>query len=292
VTTDARGAAVTVVIPARDAAATIDAQLAALAHQDHDGPLHVVLADNGSSDDTAARAAAWADRFASLRVVDASARRGPAFARNAGTEAAPTELVLLCDADDIADRSYVRHLSEALADADAVAGGTVDFHDEVPDPPPAPQPFGTAGFGFLPGLMSCSCGYRKSAWAAVGGFDAETYPVATCEDIDFAWRLQLEGFRLVQAPAGFVFYRNPPSARRVLRTWYRYGRYQPVLQQRFGPTGLRPEPSRRVAAAWVRLVLHSYRLVAGDAPRRRWCRELGRRVGRAVGSLRCRTRYL
>ena len=143
----------------------------------------------------------------------------------------------------------------------------------------------------LSGLWS-RCGYRKAAWAAVHGFDADTYPVATCEDIDFAWRLQLEGFRLVQAPAGFVFYRSPPSAWRVLRTWYRYGRYQPVLQQRFGPAGLRPEPPRRVAAAWARLVLHSYRLVAGDAPRRRWCRELGRRVGRLVGSLRSRTRYL
>lgn len=286
------GVPVTVVIPARDAASTIDAQLAALAAQDHDGPLHVVVADNGSIDDTAARARAWVDRLPLLRVVDASARPGPAFARNTGTAAATTELVLLCDADDVADPAFVRRLCAALETADAVAGGTVAFRGTPPTSAPAPPAFGTGGFGFLPALMSSSCGYRTAAWAAVGGFDDDAFPVATCEDIDFAWRLQLAGFTLVQEPAGFVHYREPASARRVLRTWYRYGRYMPVLQARFGPAGMRPEPLRRVIAGWARLLLHCHRLAGPDAARRRWCRDLGRRVGRLVGSIRTGTRYL
>lgn len=287
-----RSPAVTVVIPARNAAATIDAQLASLADQDHDGPLHVIVADNGSTDDTVARVEAWTDRFADLRVVDASARRGPAYARNVGTGAATTELVLLCDADDVADRAYVRRLAAALAEADAVAGGTVPFRGVVPAGAPAPRAFGTAGFGFLPGLMSCSCGYRKDAWAAVDGFDVDRFPVATCEDIDLAWRLQLAGFTLVQEPAGFVYYREPASARQVLRTWYRYGRYMPLLRQRFGAAGLRSDPARRVVAAWVRLVIHAYRLLGPDPARRLWCRDAGRRVGRLVGSVTARTPYL
>lgn len=284
--------AVTVVIPARDAAATIDAQLRALAAQDHDGPVHVIVADNGSTDGTAAAALAWGDRFAELRVVDASARRGPAFARNFGTAEATTELVVLCDADDIAHPSYVRRLVAALAAADAVAGGTVAFRGAPPADGATPAPFGTAGFGFLPGLMSSSCGYRRTAWEAVGGFDADRFPVATCEDIDFAWRLQLAGFTLAQEPAGYVYYREPATAWKVTRTWYRYGRYMPLLLERFRDAGLRPEPTRRVLAGWARLVIHGYRLVGGDAARRRWCRDAGRRAGRLVGSVRTGARYL
>ncbi len=289
--TGGAGEAVTVVIPARDAGATIDAALAGLADQDHGGPLHVIVADNGSTDDTGARVRAWSDRFTDLRVVDASARRGPGFARNVGTAAATTELVVLCDADDIADRSYVRILAAALGHADAVAGGTVSFHGAGPAPEPDPRPFGTGGFGFLPGLMSASCGYRKTAWAAVGGFDVEAFPT-TCEDVDLAWRLQLHGFTLVQEPAGFVHYREPATARQVLRTWYRYGRAMPMLRRRFGADGLRSEPARRVVAGWARLVIHGYRLLGPDAARRRWCRDAGRRLGRLVGSVQARTLYL
>jgi hypothetical protein len=41
------------------------------------------------------------------------------------------------------------------------------------------------------------------------------------------------------------------------------------------------------------LVATSYRLVLGTADERRaWCREAGRRVGRAVGSFRFRSLYL
>ena len=67
---------VSVVIPARNAAATIDDQLEALAAQEVDDPWEVVVSDNGSRDTTAARARAWASRLNSLRVVDASGASG------------------------------------------------------------------------------------------------------------------------------------------------------------------------------------------------------------------------
>ncbi|GMU78816.1 MAG: hypothetical protein AMXMBFR46_16100 [Acidimicrobiia bacterium] len=280
---------VTVVVPARDAAATIDAQLAALAAQDFEGPFEVIVADNGSTDDTAARARAWADRIPVLRVVDASSRPGPAHARNVGVAAASADRVLCCDADDIADRAWVRRLAGALDHADAVAGGTVELRGSAPSAAAEPRPFGTAGFGFLPGLIGASCGFRRPVWAAVGGFD-ESYP--TCEDLAFAWTLQLHGCSLVQEPDGFVHYRRPSTPSVVLRTWYRYGRYQPLLMREFGPAGLRREPLTRVLAGWSRIVLRSYRLLGGDDARREWLRDLGRRAGRVVGSVRTRTLYL
>src|SRR5690606_10578144 len=91
---------ISVVIPARDAARWIDAQLGALACQEVPVPWEVVVADNGSTDDTVARAEAWADRLP-VRVVDASGRPGPNHARNQGTAAARGDLLLYCDADDV-----------------------------------------------------------------------------------------------------------------------------------------------------------------------------------------------
>lgn len=280
---------VSVVIPAHNAAHTIDEQLAALAEQDYDGPIEIVVADNGSADDTVQRVRAWADRIPRLRVVDAAARRGPAHARNVGIAAASSGLVLCCDADDIADRAWVRTLVVALATADAVAGGTVAFRHDPPVPAPPPRPFGKAGFGFLPALMSCSFGLRRAAWEAIGGFD-EDFP--TCEDIDLAWRIQRAGFTLVQAPDAFVYYREPEAARDLFRSWYRYGRSQPLLMRRFGPDGLHRDRPVRVLAAWGRLALTCYRLAGNHSARRTWSREFGRRVGRLVGSIRSRTLFL
>lgn len=280
---------VSVVIPARDAAATIDAQLAALAEQDYPGPIEVVVADNGSTDDTAARARAWIDRIPRLRVVDAHDRPGAAHARNVGIAAASSDLVLLCDADDLVDRAWARHLTAALGSADAVAGGTAGFRGDPPAAATPPSAFGTAGFAFLPALSTASAGIHRATWAAIGGFD-ETLP--TGEDIDFAWRLQLRGFTLVQSPEAFVHYREPETARDTLRTWYRYGRSQPALMKRFGSAGLSREPWTRVAAAWGRLALHCYRLVGPAAGRRSWCRDLGLRSSRVVGSIRARALYL
>ena len=71
---------VTVVIPAFNVAPTIEDQLAALAEQRFDGSWEVVVADNGSTDETRAVAARWAEKLPSLRVVDASQRRGVSHA--------------------------------------------------------------------------------------------------------------------------------------------------------------------------------------------------------------------
>src|SRR5204862_175427 len=78
---------VSVLIPVRNAARLLPDQLNALAAQDYDGPWEVVVADNGSSDGSASVARRLAGRLPSLRVVDASGRRGAGPARNAGAAA-------------------------------------------------------------------------------------------------------------------------------------------------------------------------------------------------------------
>jgi glycosyltransferase involved in cell wall biosynthesis len=283
-------AAVSVVVPCRNAASTIDAQLAALADQDFDGALEIVVVDNQSTDGTARRVAQWQRAIPALRVVDARGRAAPAFARNTGIAAARHELVVACDADDVVDRAWARRLAESLANADVVAGGTVEWGGNALPDPPDPRPFGRAGFGYLPALSGSSFGVRKAAWSRLGGFDEE---LVYGEDIDFAWRAQLDGLRYASRPDAFVYHRVPDAAGELFRKWVRYGTYQPRLYRKFRGRALPRQPVPRALARWLLLAATSYRLVLGRAAARRaWCVEAGRRVGRVIGSVRSRTLYL
>ena len=125
--------AVSVVIPARDAAGVIGQQLGALAAQTH-RDFEVVVADNGSTDGTADAVRAAAGPL-DVRVVDASQRPGVAHARNVGIRSALAAKILFCDADDVAEPGWVAALADALDTVDLVGGrlevGVVNSAQEV-----------------------------------------------------------------------------------------------------------------------------------------------------------------
>jgi glycosyltransferase involved in cell wall biosynthesis len=281
---------VSVVVPCYNAAATIDTVLGSLADQDFDGPVEVLVVDNRSADDTSARALHWTTKLPALRVLPATARQGCGYARNVGIGAAANELVLSCDADDVVDRAWVRKMVEALAQSELVAGGLVTWQgDRVPERT-SPQSFGRAGFGFLPSFCGCNFGLHKSVWAALGGFDEE---LIGCEDVDLAWRAQLEGRTLATRVDAFVYHRVPERPIDAFRKLLFYGKYQPLLFARFRPSAMTRQPTHRAMARWLVLLATAYRLVIGSEEQRRaWCAEAGRRTGRVVGSIRFRSLYL
>jgi glycosyltransferase involved in cell wall biosynthesis len=280
-----RSPPVSIVIPARNAAATIDAQLSALAEQHYPGSIEVIVVDNGSDDDTAARARAWRARIPGLRVMLARERTGPGHARNVGFAAAHNELILMCDADDVADVEWAQHLVNALEGGDAVAGGAVAWIGGPLPRTSSPNRF-RVGLDFLPAFSSCSAAIRRPAWRAVGGFDED---LRQGEDLDLAWRIQLAGFRLKAAPEAFVYYREPAGTAGVFRKWVSYGACQVALAAKYRAAGLHAEPVWKVGAKWLVLLFTSYRLLGRRTTRRRWARDAGRRVGRLVGTLRQRT---
>jgi glycosyltransferase involved in cell wall biosynthesis len=87
---------VSVIIPAHNAAATIDAALQSVFAQTFQD-FEVIVIDDGSTDDLAARLAPWGDRVCYLHQSNA----GPARARNQGIERARGRLLAFLDADDI-----------------------------------------------------------------------------------------------------------------------------------------------------------------------------------------------
>ena len=284
---------VSVVIPARNAAATLAVQLQALATQVSTRPFEVIVADNGSTDDTAALVASHRDRVPGLRLVDAGAAPGTNAARNAGTREAGGDLVLLCDADDRVGPGWVEALARGLETADAVGGRL----DRVPlnagfidrwGPPTGALGIATH-LDFLRRPIGANAGFRREVWCALGGFD-ERY-VRGGTETEFYWRLQLRGYTLAAVDEAVVAYRMRSTFRALVRQMYVWGHQSPMLYRDFRAAGMRWQPM-----ATLRAWRHTARLLRPalrtPADRLRLARHLAYLSGRVVGSIRYRTVFL
>ncbi|MST31519.1 glycosyltransferase [Acidimicrobiaceae bacterium USS-CC1] len=215
--------AVSVVIPLYNAAATIGAQLDALAAQTATG-FEVVVADNGSAD----RGAEIARQHPiGAVVVDAGGVRGPSHARNVGSAMGGGDVLLYCDADDIVDRRWVEKLAAGLADSD-LAGGSLELRRLNPSNgawgvvdvnPMTRKP--------MPWFPSGNFGIRHAVLDDLGGWDES---LLAAEEADLCWRAQLAGKSLRFEPAAVVHYRLSPSALVHVRKQYHYGRSVAVAQ--------------------------------------------------------------
>jgi len=277
-----------VIIPARDAAATIGEQLAGLAAQDAGIAWEVVVVDNGSSDATVAFARSFADHLPSLTITTCE-RPGANAARNAGASVARGELLLYCDADDVVAPGWVSAMVDALKTYDVV-GGLIDndtFGSGYMQRHPPGVPVVA---GFLPRAITANLGVRRAAWSDVGGF-SEDYEYG-CTDTEFCWRLQLAGHVLGYTDRAVVAYRHRGTMRSAAVKAYRTGRSRGRLFRDFHPHGM-PQPRLAgVAFRWARIVVATPLLPFSQRLRWWWTTEASGAAGRLVGSGKFRVLYL
>ncbi len=284
---------VSVVIAARDAAATLPQQLNALAEQRTGRRWEVLVADNGSTDGTPDLARAHAGRLPSLRVLDASTQRGAGPARNAAARAARGEVLLFCDADDVVGPGWVERMGAALHEHE-VAAGRLEWallNDETAQRSRAlPQEHGlqhSEPLPWLPHASSSNLGVRADLFRRLGGFDTGARYL---QDTDLCWRAQLAGADLAYVPDAVVHMR----LRQTLRGSWRQGRSsgmgQRWLARRYGTVAAQrpaPEPERHPVVDAE--AVHGSRTVARLTGSWPW--RIARRAG-LVGSevLRVRSR--
>jgi glycosyltransferase involved in cell wall biosynthesis len=272
-----------VVIPAFNEAAHIADQLAALAAQEYPGEWEVLVGDNGSTDDTARIVQAWFDRLP-LKLVDASARRGGAPARNIAIEASDGDALLFCDADDVVGRGWLRAHAAALERVALSGGAVVHFKDKPADGAPvatAPETL----LGWLPYAQTANCAVRREACDAVCGFNEEN---AVAEDVEFSWLVQLHGYSFGYTPAAVVHKRARGTARDLFVQNYRYGKCDVYLFRRYRDHGATRPPARSLTRTYVGLIARLPGLGSSEI-RERWIHQAGRRTGRLVGSFKERT---
>ena len=220
------------VIPARDAAATIGDTLAALAAQEPD---EVIVVDDGSRDKTVA----LAEGSPVVTRVIRAAGEGPGAARNAGAAAATGDVLAFLDADCVPQPGWLREGARALESADLVQGRTTP-------PPDAPRgPFDRTLWVVAPwGLFeTANLLVRRELFERLGGFEPWLSPARSkelAEDVWFGWRAVRSGARAAFCDAAVVhhavFARGPRdyvAERLRLRYFPAMAKRIPELRQTF-----------------------------------------------------------
>jgi glycosyltransferase involved in cell wall biosynthesis len=270
---------VSVVMPVLNGMPWVEHQLRALAAQQLAVDWEVVVADNGSDDGTRACVERWAERDPRIHLVDASARRGEAAARNIGVRAARGRFLAFCDADDVVRPGWLASMLAALADADLVAG-MFDFSALDGVPQLVPVPAATRQLGFLPFALGANLAVRREAFEAVHGCCEE---LQIGPDVDLCWRIQLAGYGFAVTAGAVVEKRERSGVKPMFRAALGYGRCGPRLYGRYRSDGMRRD-LRGAVKAWVWLVAALPGLV-NPSRRRQWVRTFGIRAGRLAGSV-------
>jgi glycosyltransferase involved in cell wall biosynthesis len=215
-----------IVIPCLNGADTIGVQLERLADETWSEPWEVIIADNGSIDATRDVVRRYQKEMQNLRLVDASARRGVNYARNAGAAAAGGECIVFCDADDQIQPGWLAAMGEALRAHDSVAGR---LDSESLNDSWSVALRGLAqneGLGvFAQHLLHAAggnLGVRRSLHERIGGFDEDF--LGGADDIDYCWRLQHAGADLYFESQAVVSYRF----RGDLRSLFHQGRFYAI----------------------------------------------------------------
>lgn len=280
-----------VVVPVHNAEPYLGDLLASLELQDMRDPWEVVLVDNHSTDRSSAVAGQFAGRLP-LRMMEASARANPSYARNAGVASTTSEKLLFIDADDAVAPGYVRTMTAALdthhlvtsrVDSETLNPGWVrEAHGE-------PWQATSVGvfFGFLP-ASGINIGIRRSLFDSLGGFP-EAF--SGSEDMAFSWNAQINaGASLHFVPDAVYLYRYRESLGGLFSQGANWGRDSVLLYRTYREAGMPGRSLRTGCEDW----LHSIRglvMASSKSARAPFAVRLGLCAGRLRGSLQYGTRY-
>ena len=220
--------AISVVVPAYNAAHTLGACLDALQHQTTSpDDYEIIVADDGSTDETGQVAAA-----AGVQLVR-QAHNGPATARNLGVSRARGRIIMFTDADCVPAPNWVEEMRRSVsADGVKAAKGAYRTRQREVVARLAQIEFEERYLllekhPYIDFFDTHAVALDKAAFDASGGFDP-LFPFPNNEDVDLAYRFSQRGHRVVFTRAAVVFHRHVDSWRKYAtqKVWRGYWRLQ------------------------------------------------------------------
>jgi O-antigen biosynthesis protein len=228
---EANWPSISVVVCAYNAADTLDECLRHACALEYPA-LEIIVADDGSTDDTAAIAA----RHAKARLLELP-HAGLSATRNAGAAAATGELVAYLDADAYPTPEWPYFLALGLDGRNVGGVGG-------PNVGPKTDPEGAQAVARAPGgpmhvlvgddraehVPGCNMAFWRDVLTQVGGFD----PVYTSagDDVDLCWKVLDAGWEIGFHPAALVWHHRRSGARTYLRQQRGYGGAEALVAAR------------------------------------------------------------
>ncbi|MFL6231245.1 MAG: glycosyltransferase [Pyrinomonadaceae bacterium] len=216
---------VSLVIPVRDEAATIDQVLSSLARQTR-RPGEIVFVDGGSRDDTVKRLREAATLDSSIRVVEAG-EATPGRGRNVGISAAANDWIALTDAGTRLEPDWLERLVEVVRDepsVEVVYGNFEPVTDTFFESCAAlayPPPKSARPEGRMRTSSTASMLLRREVWRKVGGFP----DLRAAEDLMFMEEIARGGFRVAWTPRATVWWQLRPTLASTFRKFVLYSRH-------------------------------------------------------------------
>jgi glycosyltransferase involved in cell wall biosynthesis len=217
---------ISVIIPARNEEATIGRIVRAVLTQAANGQrLEVVVADDGSRDDTAGEA-----NRAGARIVATGSREGnPAVARNQAARLARGDLLIFLDADCLPQPGWLNGHLGAQALGHGIVGGSLALPPGLPWT--ARCDYYASAYHVHPGRKAgpvpshtpANLSVQAKVFAATQGF-VEKFPVADGHE-ELAWQgaAVRQGVRPYFEPAARAQHQNRPGLGNLFRRSYRWG---------------------------------------------------------------------
>ena len=216
---------VSVIIPAYNAEKWIAETIASVVHQTYQD-LEVIVLDDGSKDDTFARAKQLLSASNRPHVVVRQKNKGASAARNRGVQIAEGDWIQFIDADDLLEPEKIAEQAAYVAGLKTFAPKTCDVvysdwrklvlrndiwteHDVRR---PVIGPDALADILSDRHFMQLGCMLvRKASITAVGGFDSSHEPI---EDVGLYVKLAIQGGAFVKAPSSgpVASYRDMPRS--------------------------------------------------------------------------------
>lgn len=187
---------ISVVVAAYNSKRTIGETIEALLSQDWPkNKLEIIVVDDGSTDKTAEIVKNYPVKYLYQE------NKGPATARNYGWRSARGEIICFTDSDCVPEKEWIsKIINRYTSDDIAGVGGSYDIinsdnllarcvHEEIIQRHSrSPKQVNYLG-GF-------NVSYRRSVLEEVGGFD-ESYPDASAEDNELAYKVVKRGYKLI-----------------------------------------------------------------------------------------------